>query len=430
MDVEIDWPDPAVELRAPGLRVQVPRLRAAFLDRLERLPGAEPYRQKLRNFFAHQHRVANALWPLLDQPELFPSLGWTSLARHAVRLPVYLPVLRDVGRPLIRVLERYGVADFAPLRTYLEAICRITVQCGVLEAEAPLALAAMDYWFRGTGHVRGGIGRLARAMADTVCDLGGRVHYTDRVKSLRPLPSGEGWEIQTRRRTLRARCVIANVLPQALQTMLGGAGVSDLNRIGTRVEEGWGACMIYRVAKVPVDVAADVSAADGLSAQHLSLVGDLALPFEEGNHVFLSVTGAHDGHTAPAYRALTASTHIHNGRLQALSDDEQATHVAAVQARMVETLAQQAPEWCTDICHHMTASPRTFERFTGRPGGWVGGVPRRAGLGAYSDFLRPPRLPSGLHLVGDSTFPGQSTLATALGGRRAALDVLSELGRS
>ena len=54
---------------------------------------------------------------------------------------------------------------FTPLRTYLDALCQITVQCGATEAEAPFALGAMDYYWRGTGHVRGGIGQLASALA-------------------------------------------------------------------------------------------------------------------------------------------------------------------------------------------------------------------------------------------------------------------------
>lgn len=425
MDVKIEWPEPAMQLRAPGIQVDVPRSRGEFLRHLESLPGAEPFHKGLRRFFAHQHRVADALWPLLDEPGLLPTRHPASLARHVPRLPAYLPVLRDVGVPLLRVLRRYGVADFTPLRVYLEAVCRITVQCGVEEAESPFALSAMDYWFRGTGHVRGGIGRLAKAMVHAVEDLGGRVHFTDRVRALQRLPRGEGWEIQTRRRTLRARTVVANVLPQALRSMLDDGVAPDLDRVGGRVEEGWGACMIYRVAKVPPCFAER----HGHSAQHLSLVSDADAPFVEGNHVFLSVTGGEDGHAPPESRSMTASTHVCNRRLQALDDDEQAAYVGEVQERMAETLRMRAPEWCEEIGHHMTASPRTFERFTGRPAGWVGGIPRRAGLGAYLDFLRPPKLPRGLHLVGDSTFPGQSTLATALGGRRTARQVLHDLGR-
>ena len=80
-------------------------------------------------------------------------------------------------------------------------------------------------------------------------------------------------------------------------------------------------------------------------------------------------------------------------------------------------LERFAPEW--EIADGFTASPRTFERWTRRPLGFVGGVPRRAGLRQYAR-LAPPQPADGLHLVGDSFFPGQSTLATALGGYKLA----------
>ena len=47
--------------------------------------------------------------------------------------------------------------------------------------------------------------------------------------------------------------------------------------------------------------------------------------------------------------------------------------------------------------------------------GAVGGIPRVVGLHHYRGIWPSPVLP-GLHLVGDSVFPGQSVLATALGG--------------
>jgi phytoene dehydrogenase-like protein len=80
-----------------------------------------------------------------------------------------------------------------------------------------------------------------------------------------------------------------------------------------------------------------------------------------------------------------------------------------------------------DVRHVMTASPRTFERFTRREEGAVGGVPRRAGLGNYLE-LGPRPVMDGLWLVGDSVFPGQSTLATALGGVRTASRILAAGG--
>ena len=93
---------------------------------------------------------------------------------------------------------------------------------------------------------------------------------------------------------------------------------------------------------------------------------------------------------------------------------------------MRATLAALAPEW--RITQEMTASPRTFERFTRRHRGFVGGVPRRAGLGNYRNLSPRPFAP-GLWLVGDSVFPGQSTLATALGGVKVAERVQRALGK-
>ena len=72
----------------------------------------------------------------------------------------------------------------------------------------------------------------------------------------------------------------------------------------------------------------------------------------------------------------------------------------------------------------MPASPRTFERFTSRAHGYVGGVPRTPGLHNYDGLFPSPMLP-GLYMVGDSVFPGQSTLAVALGGVRTARHIIN-----
>jgi len=79
------------------------------------------------------------------------------------------------------------------------------------------------------------------------------------------------------------------------------------------------------------------------------------------------------------------------------------------------------------VRHRMTASPRTWARFVGRAEGAVGGPPRRVGLGNYVDAGPLPlsSAPPGLWLVGDTAFPGQSTLATAVGGERLGRVLLS-----
>ena len=124
---------------------------------------------------------------------------------------------------------------------------------------------------------------------------------------------------------------------------------------------------------------------------------------------------------------MTASTHVTMARLRGLSQSAQAHYIAGNQQAMRQTIAQRAPELAAGMVSELTASPRTFARFTRRPEGLVGGIPRRSGLWNYRGLLPRPVLP-GLYLVGDSVFPGQSTLATAAGGVRTVRAALAGSG--
>ncbi|HSF19514.1 MAG TPA: NAD(P)/FAD-dependent oxidoreductase [Vicinamibacteria bacterium] len=410
IDTTIDWLDPVVELRTPSIRIPVSRRRERFVASLASLPGAP--RESIYGFFDRQRRVADLLWSLVDEPDLMPPFGLSAAWRHALRARDYLSLLPLLGISLQSVLRRHLVSGFSPLRIYLEALCQITVQCPPEEAEALLALGAMDYYFRGTGHVRGGIGKLAEGLADAIRSLGGAVSMANHVTNLKR--ANGRWLVSTRRGDIESGIVVANVLPHGLRELTGRSGdeLKAADDLARRVESGWGACMLYRVARRPAGVP--------VGPHHLQLIRDPSVPFVEGNHVFCSFSGELDGDRAPeGYGTCTVSTHVPVSKLARMSLREQRAYVETVHASMRETLERLAPEWEEAVLEEMTASPRTFQRFTKRFLGYVGGIPRRVGLAHYR-ALAPRPLLSGLYLVGDTVFPGQSTLATAIGGYKLA----------
>ncbi len=409
LEVALDRIDPLVEVRTPRGALSVVRDRAEFAERLCAFVGERP--DRVRAFLSYQHRIADLLWGLFEDPLLLPPLGFGSLRTHLRRSPRYLRLLRLVGRPLRKVLARFDLEDCVPMRSYLDAVCQITVQASSEEAEAPFALAAMDYFWRGTGHVRGGIGVLAEALVGALRERGAEVRMPDAVRGLRR--EGRDWVLTTRSGEHRASQVAANLLPQGLAGLLPdeSSAAPRLERLAERVRGGWGACMLYRVVQPPADAPP--------KARHLQMVQNEAQPFLEGNHLFASISGAADGDRSPAgTRTMTVSTHVPLARWRDLGPDALAAKVEAVQDRMRAGLAALAPEWEQDVAFETSGSPRTFERFTRRAEGLVGGIPRRAGLRQYLDVFSGPVAP-GLALVGDSVFPGQSTLAAALGGHRA-----------
>ncbi len=410
MDVTFQPMEPVVEIRTSQFTLPIPRQRDDFIDQFCAMEGAPAGR--LRSFFEWQEKVADALWDLFDDPSLLPPFSASNLLRHIGRSPRYIPLLRAVGRTLGDILERFDLHHYRPLTAYLDAVCQITVQLPAREAEAPFALAAMDYFFRGSGHIQGGIGELATAMTDTIERLEGDVFFADPVWKLRR--EDGRWRVESRRREIYADQVVANLIPRNLADVLGGTP-SDwpvLRDLDEQVEGGWGAAMLY--------LGCDAESFDDSHAFHLELIDDLDRPFQEGNHIFISVGGEDEPERAPeGQRVATVSTHVNMSRLWNDDAAGQAQYIDAIQQAMRRTLATRAPKVDQSIVFDMTASPRTFERFTNRHQGYVGGIPRRAGIQNYLQ-MGPVEVEKGLWMVGDTVFPGQSTLAVALGGLRVA----------
>ena len=417
LGVRFDLLNPLVEMRTKHWSLSVPPDRDAFIERFCELPHADP--KALRAFFGTQRRVADVLWKLFDDPSLLPPLDAKSMLRHLRRTFAYGPVVRWMGRPLSDLIAHHGLAGWEPLRVYLDAVSQITVQAGSTDAEAPFAMAAMDYFFRGTGHVHGGIGSLAWGLSKAIERAGGEVQLANRVKGVH---GSEGrWRVDTRNGQIRAKTIVANVLPQSLSTMTEPALNGALRDVERSVESGWGAAMLYRA--IAPDAVPDPA------PHHLQLIDHESEPFMEGNHVFCSISAADERDRAPGgQRTVTVSTHVPMTKLNALGPEEQGPYIAAVQARMRETLSRRAPELVEGTTFEMTASPRTFARFTGRHLGYVGGVPRRVGFHHYRPrALWPREAAPGLYLVGDSVLLGQSTLAVALGGVRTAEHLATRL---
>lgn len=410
LGVHFDPLDPMVDFRTQSWSLAIPPDPERLLRGLSALPGADE--DRLRRFFRTQRGVAESLWALFEDPSLLPPLSAGALMRHLGRSMKYAPVIRWMGRSLGDVAAYHGVAEWRPLRTYLDAVSQITVQASAAEAEAPFAMAAIDYFFRGTGHVRGGIGSLAWGLVEAIRRAGGIVSFSNRVRRLER--RGQVWCVDTRHGAFETPVVAANVLPQSLATLVAKPTSIDAKDIEARVESGWGAAMLYMVV--------DDAAVEGLDAHHLQLVDDEAEPLLEGNHVFCSISAAGERERAPnGQRTVTVSTHVPMAKLLAFDVVRQGEYVASVQQRMRDTIGRRAPELVEHSAFEMTASPRTFERFTGRHAGYVGGVPRRVGLHHYRPkALWPRELACGLYLVGDSVLLGQSTLAVSLGGVRTA----------
>ena len=410
LDIELEWLKPVIHFRSSEINLDIPSDKDKFIEMLCALPNAP--KNGIRQFFQHQGEVADSLWALFDQPDLLPPWDFKSLLKHASRLPKYLPVLKNMNRSLGQTLDRYGINEFKPLKIYLDALCQITVQCNSDQAEAPFALSTMDYYYRGTAHVVGGMGKLADELCRAIKLLNGEVHLSNRVKSIKT--TSQGYEVEARHGSYSSKYLISNLLPEQTKALYQSqiTWPKWLDPLQNQVNEGWGAAMLYMVAETPHSSIG--------TAEHWQMVNNTDEPFMEGNHIFCSASSLQENDRAPfGSQTLTISTHIPMNKFLALPKDQQGTYIDKVHNRMRETLQLRCPDWSEQVYFALTASPRTFERFTSRSKGLVGGIPKTKGWHHYK-HLAPKLIAPNFYLVGDSVFPGQSTLATATGGHRIA----------
>jgi phytoene dehydrogenase-like protein len=157
-------------------------------------------------------------------------------------------------------------------------------------------------------------------------------------------------------------------------------------------------------------------------AEHHQVIARYDAALGEANSVFISAHPADDPTRAPpGQRALTVSTHTDAERWWRLRSEDPGRYraeKAVIADRMLNAVALALPGIRRHIRYQQIGTPISFWRYTQRHHGMVGGLPQRPwSSGLFSLGSRAAGV-AGLWLVGDSTFPGQSTAAVTQSGIR------------
>lgn len=369
------------------------------------------------SFWRWQETTADALWTLANQSPPWPpqsAAEWQTLISNGLTwLPQFRPnLLFDAFQSVASHLPDQN----ADLRLFVDAQLLIAAQVTSTHANALYGAAALDLPRRGVVHLPGGIGTIASSLAAAVEAHGGHVHYRQTATQIQR-NAERGWIVRTKRGgTFTADRLILNLPPGNINELLGDAAPPRIQHEAEPPSDGWGAFMTY-VGALDSEWAAD-------RALHHQVI--LREPLGEGNTVFLSLSPAWDATRAPAgHRALTISTHTRLGPWWQRFQQDRAGYEARKQAysESLRATAERAlPGLQAAVRLVKPGTPITFQRFTRRRWGWVGGFPQTHLLRGWA-----PRLAPNLWMVGDSIFPGQSTAAVALGGLRVARAVIDSL---
>ena len=411
----LSWPvrpvDPAWVVHLPGKTItQWADQEQWEAERRQKLPGTE-------GFWRTQEMLAAQAWDIATRPFPWPPASPTDLwtLARAIR-----PATLQAAPYLLRTTGSLAAADDAEFCLFLDAQLLISAQATAKEANALYGSAALDLPRRGVNHVTGGIGSLARTLADWFRAHGGDLHYRQQVESIRLQKDGTAVVRTKKGMEVQAGRVVANLTPWALVELLGEDAPAGLRGKVAKTPATWGAFTLY--------LGLDDEALPNDTADHHQVIVDAERPLGEGNSIFLSLSGRDDASRAPAgQRAATLSTHTEIAPWWRLKETDYPAYEArraAYAERLLAAAEGAVPGIRGAVRFCLPGTPVTFERFTRRPLGMVGGFAQKSLFAARG----PGTGLENMWLVGDSVFPGQSTAGVTVGGMRVATAVLRQAG--
>ncbi len=368
-------------------------------------------------FWKTQEMLADISWDISSRP--FPWPPQSAADFLALGKALRPSTLRSLPY-LSRKVSDLARSDDPMFKTFLDGQLLISAQTTADKANALYGSAALDLPRRGVNHVRGGIGSLAKTLADWIQAHGGQVLYRQQVEKIE-VKNGQAVALLTKKGLrLEGDRILANVTPWSLANLLGEATPSSLRREIKSNPATWGAFTMY--------LGLDTAKLPPLTSDHHQVIMQAGQPLGEGNSVFLSLSASEDQKRAPAgKRAATLSTHTAVAPWWQLHYEDHQAYLdrrTSYEERLLAAAEKAIPGLGPAIDFSMAGTPVTFESFTRRPRGMVGGFPQTSLWNA-----RGPRTGiANLWLVGDSIFPGQSTAGVTLGALRVAADVLRMAG--
>ncbi|MEM1239555.1 MAG: C-3',4' desaturase CrtD [Cyanobacteria bacterium P01_H01_bin.26] len=394
--------DPACAVFLPGETTPINVWRDPDQWRTERqrqFPGSEPFWQKLGSLFRYSWRFQGR------QPVLPPRNLWdTWQLTNSLRPDTFLTVphtFSTVGQ----LLKGYSLHHNRRLKTFLDLQLKLYSQVGADETALLYAATALGVSQapQGLFHLQGSMQVLSEALVNAIKQFDGQVllgHAVDRIQlegnrpryvRIRHQKTGETW-------LEAADHVVANVTVQNLTTLLGQQTPRGYQRRVDKLIPSSGAFVVY--------LGVDQAAIPDNCPPHLQFLYDYDGPIGENNSLFVSVSRPGDGRAPEGQATIVASSFTDVQAWQQCGDYDRLK--AEYERGAIAKLSQYFNLDPQHIIHIESGTPRTFERYTARHQGMVGGIGQR--LSTFGPFGFATRTPiPKLWLVGDCVHPGEGT---------------------
>jgi len=406
IDPNLERQDPGMLVRIDGETIVRHAHPEAWIESVSTRFGTSQ-----RAFWHDLYRLDAAVWDLIGSRAYLPPAtvaDWFAMANpsnfSALRL------LPGMVLSMAQRMARYGVNNDALFRRFVDEQLLISTQS--VAQDAPWLTAALGLTYPSeTYYPVGGMYRPALQLVRSITNNGGNVLFRRVVTSIEPM-KGALHVRCANGQEFRARHVVNSIPIWNLARIASGRLQSWAQRHAKRNSTAWCAITAY----------AAFEGRHTLPTAYVQAHLRQPIPGVHSNSIFVTVKPNHDTLKAPdGVITVTLSTHGRWG---------QVPQSAVLMPHLKLALFDAVPELAQmPMIHFEVGHPTTWQRYTLRHHGFVGGLPHSTRRPIMC--MPPNQTPvPGFWMIGDTAFPGQGTPSVMLGARNTVRRILSAQGHS
>ncbi len=423
----LDSPLPASEILNPGCLIDLcdgsSPIRLFYdplkwkEERIKQFPGSE-------RFWSVCSALHQSNWSFVAKNPVLPVQNtWDAIQLlKALRPSTFLSTFftpMSIGT----LLKICGCAKDRRLKKFLDLQLKLYSQepadtTAVLYGSTVLQMSQFPLGLR---HLEGSMQKLSDQLTSVFIRDGGQLFLSHRVKKLSKNLNDSMWRVEGTDLKgvsfdLTASDVVCTLPPQALIELSPvGSGIPNFYRRRIqRLSKPSGAVVLY-------------SAVERCSLPENCPL-HIQLNSKDPGSLFISISCEKDGRAPDGQATLIASFFALTEDWNSLSREAYDRKKEITLSKMINTLNTYFGFSDSDWLHKELATPKSFQRWTGRPDGIVGGLgqhPLR-----FGPFGLPSRTPvQGLWICGDSIYPGEGTAGVSQSALMVTRQLLANKGR-
>jgi C-3',4' desaturase CrtD len=367
-------------------------------------------RPNLEKLFNALETIEKRAWKLLSiNPNLMPKDLFSALKlwKNIKDIDLGLLMLRDFQT----MLDSHQLQD-PDLKNILNEILLISTQN--YSQQVPIMSAALGLEYpREVYYSWGGISELAQLLVKNFEQNQGTLLHRQKVINIKK-EKDLFTVITDKNESFTAKNIVANIPIWNLPGITENTVQKQFSSIAKNFKQAWSAFTCYFT----------VPEKNGLESLYYQIHTDNLINCGSKS-IFVSFSHPDDRKKSPSgYRCVTISTHTLADHWLNLDPETYAQMKQKTQEKIIEIFLENFPQYLPeDINVLISGTPKTFQHYTKRHKGWVGGIPHSV---SQPLFLLPNHISNSekIFMVGDTSFPGQG-IASVIYSAQSLIDKIS-----